>query len=222
MRRFGIVLLALACVSFSAPAWAAIPGGITFGVDGGAAIPMGDFSDGFKTGWNGGAFLDFALASVIEIGADGSYNRFDAKDLAVGATDARVSIIQGGGHIKLSTPYGQGTMPVMPYVQAGLGWYQLKSEATVLGVDVSDTQNKLGFSLGAGFDYRATPQVGAGIFATWHGISDAYKVEEFDDLNNVISSKNRMANYFAVGLKLSFGAAPASATGGTGGGGMGD
>ncbi len=209
MRKLGFLLAALLSLSFVASAGAAVPGSATIGVDGGASIPLGDFGKSFKTSGMGGAFIEYSLTSFIGLGLDGSYNQFTGKDLPADVS-SKFKIWQGGGFVRLSAPTVAGgtTMPIVPYVRGGLGWYRNDAEETVLGVESKTTSNKLGFNLGVGADFHATPQFGVGVFGTWHGISNAFKVTEFDDLGNIIGHKNRMANYVAVGLTLSFSAVP--------------
>lgn len=213
MKKFGWVAAVLLCLSFAVPAGAAVPGAFTVGVDGGASIPLSDFGKAFKTSGMGGAFIEYSITSFVGIGLDGSYNQFTGKDLPADFS-SKLKIWQGGAHLTLSAPTvaGGATMPIVPYVRGGLGWYYNTTDVEFPGGSDQSTSDKLGFNLGVGVDLHPTPQFGLGVFGTWHGVSNAFAVREFDDLGNVISSKDRMLNYVAVGVLLSFSATPGHTT----------
>ena len=93
---------ALAALVLSAPV--AKAEGLTVGLQGGMAVPMGDFSDGFGPGPQGGVFGDFWLNPQFAVGADivGNFHKAggDFKDAieAAGfsADDVKFSIVQFG------------------------------------------------------------------------------------------------------------------------------
>lgn len=113
---------------------------IGFNVRAGAALPMGDFGDGFGTGFNVGAGLSIQPALLpVGLRFDGDYNRFGAKDVdginvSIWALSANAVLAPA-----LSPIYGIG----------GIGFY-----STGLGgsnaPDV-DSETDLGFNIGAGF-----------------------------------------------------------------------
>jgi len=153
-------------------------GSWTFGLQGGASMPTGDYGEVASTGWNFGGMADYWINSQWGLGADIAYHAnngsddFNAAlvaDPAFGpGSEAKFTTIQYGVHTTymFST---QGTM--FPYLQAGAGSYNLKSEVDG-GLSPGDvSENKFGFNMGAGVDFRATPTVNLGVNGTYHYIS---------------------------------------------------
>jgi len=107
----------------------------------GAAIPVGDFSDGFNTGYNGTAGLELnSIGSPVGIRFEGMYNHFGGRtDLAHNQPDAR--IIGATANLLYSLP-GQG---IRPYLIGGVGYYGLK-----LDVPNAESINKIGVNGGIG------------------------------------------------------------------------
>lgn len=221
MRKLGIVVAALLCL-YAVPALAAAPGEITFGLNGGVAVPMGDFGDAYKMGFTGGVFADYAFSPMFALGLDASYNQFKGKDLPVeirddtgtllfAITDAKVTPIQFGAHVKAMPP--MANMPFEPYLQLGAGFYNVKAEVTTasdvlpaLAGTTDETKSKFGYNIGIGADYKMTPQVGLGLFGTFHSITDAFTSD------TATGTEKKAANYFAVGLKLTFMTTPTTTT----------
>lgn len=213
MKKFGIVAVLL-CL-FAVPALAA-PGEITFGLDGGMGIPMGDFGKAFKAGFNGGVFADYMVTDMFAIGVDGSYNQFKGKDVpfsidiptvgTLNVTDEKFTVLQFGAHVKVAP--AMKDMPLAPYLQVGAGIYSGKDEVTadLDGVDesTSASKSKFGYNIGIGADYKATPQIGVGVFGTFHSIMNAFEA--------VGGTEKKSANYVAVGLKVSFSTAATTTT----------
>lgn len=107
----------------------------------GAAIPVGDFSDGFNTGYNGTAGLELtSIGSPVGIRFEGMYNHFGGRtDLLQNQPDAR--IIAGSANLLYNLP-GQG---IRPYLIGGAGYYSLK-----LDVPNAESTNKFGVNGGIG------------------------------------------------------------------------
>ena len=107
----------------------------------GAAIPVGDFSDGFNTGYNGTAGLELtSIGSPVGIRFEGMYNHFGGRtDLVNNQPDAR--IIAGTANLLFNLP-GQG---IRPYLIGGVGYYGLK-----LDLPNAESNNKIGVNGGIG------------------------------------------------------------------------
>jgi opacity protein-like surface antigen len=189
MRKLGIVVTAIACLMVAAVAFAAdapaAGGALTFGVNGGVAIPTGDFGDGAKMGFTGGVFGEYGINEQFAIGVGADYVKVSAKDDVIKAEEDAytefageaitakmdMSIIPILAYAKWMPPMkGQ----VAPYIMAGGGFYMAKSKVEFTpdpdsrNGDSSD--NKAGFFGGVGVDFKATPQVKIGVFGKYHNI----------------------------------------------------
>jgi len=164
-------------------------GNWTFGLNGGAAIPTGDYSgnsssSGFAAGPSGGVFADWHLNSQWALGGDMDYNRNNGKDLPAG-TDANTTIMQFGTHAKWNAPTASS---FRPYLMGGVGMYNLRASATVGGVSADATQNKLGINGGVGAGVWSNSQMSLSLGGTFHNV--------FTD--------NQSLQYFNLGLGLTF------------------
>jgi opacity protein-like surface antigen len=176
MRKLGIVVTAIACLMMAAVSFAADKpkaGGMTFGVDGGIAMPTGDFGTVFKMGFTGGVFGDYAINEQFALGVAADYVSPSLKDdFKVEGVDIKTTIIPVVLQAKWMPPMKDSK--VAPYIMAGGGFYmmQVKAAAEVLGhkVSVSANENKPGFFGGAGVDFKASPQVKVGVFGKYHDI----------------------------------------------------
>jgi opacity protein-like surface antigen len=198
MRKFGIVLAALACLSLMAFPVQAAKGDFTFGLDGGMGIPTGDFGDAFNAGVLGGVFGDYQIHEMIAVGVDGSYSQYKGKDLPADITDLKATLIQGGAHVKVMPQMKD--MKVLPYLQVGAGIYNVKGEQTSTNADASgsETKSKFGFYVGVGADYQVNPQIGVGLFGAYHDVPDAF------DFGNGDTATTKAANMISVGVKVTF------------------
>ena len=121
-----------------------------FSLGGGLDMPLGDFDDGFKTGWHGLAAVTFTPASwPVGIQIDGNYSRFpDDTPL-----DQNLQMIYGTGNLV----YRFQTSPestFRPYLIGGGGVYNLKATGNDVP-DGIDSSTKFGLNAGAGFDIKA-------------------------------------------------------------------
>ena len=132
--------VAVLTVAAAAPASAQMASPIGFNVRAGAALPMGDFSDGVNTGFTLGAGLSFQPALMpVGLRFDGDYNRFGGKGLA---EDISLNIWS----LTANAVLAPALSPI--YGIGGLGFYS--ANASGEGVD-SDSETELGFNVGAGF-----------------------------------------------------------------------
>jgi outer membrane protein W len=206
MKKTALITLLLGMVVFSS-AFAA--GKMTFGVNGGVVVPTGDFGDFAEMGFQGGVYGDYMVNEQFGVGLGVGYVTVDAKDeyldgwkaLAelAGVVDYTVdictSIIPVTLHGKWFPPMKDSK--VAPYVVAGGGMYMMTSKwdetGTLEGEDIGsshdETETKAGIFGGAGVDFKASPQVKVGVFATMHDI--------FTDGTSTM--------YFNAGVNVGFG-----------------
>jgi hypothetical protein len=113
------------------------------GLIGGLSIPMGDFGDGFGTGFNAGGFVT-ANPSSLPVGLrfEGIFNRFGEKH----DSGVKANIINGTVNGVFNIPTSSTTM--QPYIIAGLGIYH--NSLSCDGCDDIDSENKFGINGGFG------------------------------------------------------------------------
>lgn len=130
-------LAGVALVSFGAGAQIA-PGSVHFGVAAGAAIPVSDFSNFAKTGFNGTVMLGFN-PTLIPLGVriDGAYNQFGVKS-ALASGNLHIASVTG------NLVYRMPGATISPYAIGGAGWYN--SGASNGG----SSSNDFGWNIGGG------------------------------------------------------------------------
>ncbi len=112
---------------------------VSLGISAGAAIPVSDLGDSFKTGWNGTVSLGFnSYGSPVGFRVDGMYNSMSAKD-GVNLPDIKIS--SANANLVYALP-GTG---MRPYLIGGAGIYGLKVDTPN-----SSTTTKLGLNGGIG------------------------------------------------------------------------
>lgn len=205
MRRI-TVAAAFAALVLSAPM--ARAEGVTFGLQGGMAVPMGDFADAFGPGPQGGVFGDWWLNPQFALGADlnGNFHKAGgaAKDSieAYGgsADDFRFDITQFSVHGKWKPSLGES--PAAPWLQLGAGIYNGRTTIDVGTFDISESESKFGIGVGAGVDFKVNESLGMGFNAQLHTVPDA--IEEIDLSTGNSTGNTKSAQYFSLGLTLTF------------------
>jgi opacity protein-like surface antigen len=130
---------------------------VTFGLGGGATIPLGSSSDVLKTGWTGLVLVQFKpAASPVGFRIDGQYQELKTK--ADAAFDGKSQMINGTANVVYSFPVAAETK-VRPYLIGGGGIYNAKAKPTT-GESLGSA-TKFGINAGAGFDFALS---GATIF----------------------------------------------------------
>lgn len=105
----------------------------------GAAIPVGDLSDGVNTGYNGTVGIGLhSMGTPLGIRFEGMYNKFGAKNESV---QPDIKVLGGTANLEYSLP-GVG---IRPYLIGGAGYYGMK-----LDVDNAESVNKFGLNGGIG------------------------------------------------------------------------
>ena len=142
-------------------------GGVRFLLGGGTTLALGDFGDAFNNGPHGIAGLAFQPAGFpVGIRIDGMYHRVSGDEDALGFDDVNEQIINGTANAVLSLSTSADT-PIRPYILAGGGLYNLKP----VGDDVPDGvdgETDFGINAGAGFDYRASDNLGIFLEGRFH------------------------------------------------------
>jgi opacity protein-like surface antigen len=80
---------------------------------------------------------------------------------------AKFSAIQGTGHVQYMIP-AQGA--VHPYLQGGLGMYDIKAKIDADSGSSDDSQSNFGWNLGGGFNYAVSPAYSLGLGAAYHNV----------------------------------------------------
>src|SRR5215204_4593939 len=109
------------------------PVSVAFG--GGASVPIGNYKDVLKAGWNGQGSLIFNLPGVpIALRADLNYNKFVFENSLPFSTDGSGTVATTdditqqilGGLANITIPFNMG--PISPYVTAGLAGFNIKTK----------------------------------------------------------------------------------------------
>lgn len=185
---------AAALALFTTPAVA--QSGVTFGVGGGASVPLGDFADenvgGAEVGYHGTAFVGFQGGASLPVGfrIDGMFQRYSISDDAIGPGDFDVNyqLISGSANVVYEFATSDATR-FRPYLIGGGGIYNLDTkgdDADDLGFEGDAT--KFGLNGGAGFNF-AFGNVGLFVEGRFHNV--------FTEGNNT--------NFIPISLGLRFG-----------------
>jgi opacity protein-like surface antigen len=164
MLRSAVALAFVA--TLAAPAAAQTP--VTFGVGGGLAVPMSNFKDAFKLGWDGTAMVSFAPPNVpVGFRVDGTYMQNVPKAAArINGGFDKAQTIFGTADVVFAFNADPGTM-VHPYLLGGVGAYNQKYK---LANGTSFSKTKLGVNAGAGLNFASSSGVGFFAEARFHNI----------------------------------------------------
>jgi outer membrane protein with beta-barrel domain len=114
--------------------------GIRFGVGGGLTLPMGNYGDVDKAGWNLVGLIQFPIShSPIHFRADAMYGQTSHKS-GLGSGNTTLT----GATADLLYHLGDRAAKVRPYILGGLGFYNVDFGGT------SSSESKLAFGLGGG------------------------------------------------------------------------
>jgi hypothetical protein len=140
MSRRLLVLLTLAAVAIAPTTLRAQ--GASFSVAGGLAAPQNDLGKTVQSGYNAAIGLNFS-APLVPLGAriEGGLNSFNYKGSTSG--DFRVMNVTANGIFSMG----------MPYLIAGLGYYNAREKATVGALTTEVTQSGMGVNAGAGLRF---------------------------------------------------------------------
>lgn len=142
MRRISIGLSVVVLAFSAVQLYAQSAKPVSLGIAAGAAIPVGDFSDSFNTGFNGTASLGFSsIGTPLGFRVEGMYNKFSGRNDNTILNQADARIIAGTANLVYALP-GQG---IRPYLIGGGGYYSLKVD-----VPSAESVNKFGINGGIG------------------------------------------------------------------------
>jgi opacity protein-like surface antigen len=144
----------VAAIALSTAAGAQSPRKVQVGLGGGATVPIGVFADDVKSGFHGGAYLQYEPdGNIWGVRAEAQYHRASYTDefLAdVGATpddDLNNGVLYAGASAILIGR--RRDRSVTPYLVGGLGLYRLTVSRSGT-VTTSASENGFGFNGGAG------------------------------------------------------------------------
>jgi opacity protein-like surface antigen len=126
----------------------------TFGIGGGAAVPVNDAKDALKNGYN---LLGYARVRVpivgLTFGMNVSFHELDLKDATLSSgggaptpVTGSTNVLSGFGDLRYDLMPG----PIHPYITAGLGVYNMKTSYSATGLSGSDSGTHFGINGGAG------------------------------------------------------------------------
>jgi opacity protein-like surface antigen len=140
------VLLALATLAPLGAARAQVSNPLKFTIFGGAALPVGDTQDFYKTGYTVGGALDLRVPlSPLGFRGELAYSGLDGKGLLDGD-----NITDLGANLNAVLWLPTAT-PLRPYITGGPSYSRLKYEQG--GVSGSQSDNEWGFNIGGGLQF---------------------------------------------------------------------
>ena len=158
-----LAVLAAVC---SAPAAAQGSMPVSFGVDGGIAIPLGNFNNFAKTGWNAGAFAAFTPVTLpVGFRIEGFYQQNKPVAADVGTVN-KYNMLGGTADVTYTFKTAPASM-FHPYLIGGVGVYNFK-EKDVGGASFSTT--KMGLNAGAGFAISSASNIGFFVEGRFHTV----------------------------------------------------
>lgn len=155
LRAFGVAVALAAPVALQAQATSSSDKPVSFGISGGASLPMGDLSDAAETGFvvAGHVYLKPSSFKSLRFRGDVSYDKWGVKgadELGVDA-DARSLGFMANALFDFPT---SSTSTVKPYVLGGLGLYNSKVSVSGFGESASESSNDIGIQVGGGLTFQ--------------------------------------------------------------------
>ena len=154
-RLARIALVMIAILSLSSLAHAQMNGAemgsnrlVSIGIGGGVSVPVSDAADAFKNGFNGQGFVRFNLHQLpIQPRLDFTFSKFDVKDVHLQTPGASGTgqIFAGIANVQFALTHSG---PVRPYVVAGIGAYNTKTD--ISGVPNVSGSSSTDFGINAG------------------------------------------------------------------------
>ncbi|MBA2684571.1 MAG: outer membrane beta-barrel protein [Gemmatimonadaceae bacterium] len=159
MTRTAITAAVLGLVLFatapSVSAQAVVSSPVRFGIMGGATVPLSDFSDAAKTGWNAGILMNIGVPLVpVSFRIDGQWQQLKGKNFDYGkgaVTHDDFRIIDGTANVVYT--FG-AALPTKFYLIGGAGVYNVRVKNNDFDLNASGT--KFGLNGGVGFKFQLT------------------------------------------------------------------
>ncbi|MEP7087791.1 MAG: outer membrane beta-barrel protein [Gemmatimonadota bacterium] len=147
--------LVLSATAASVSAQAVVSSPVRFGIMGGATVPLSDFSDAAKTGWNAGILMNIGVPLVpVSFRIDGQWQQLKGKNFDVGkggVSHDDFRIIDGTANVVYT--FG-AALPTKFYLIGGAGVYNVRVKNTDFDLNASGT--KFGLNGGVGFKFQLT------------------------------------------------------------------
>ena len=127
---------------------------VSFGIGGGVSVPVSDASDAFNTGFNGQGFVRFNLHQLpIQPRVDFTFSKFDVKDvtLATPGASGTGQIFAGIANVQYSLMHAGF---LRPYVVAGLGAYNTKTDINGIPNVTGSSSTDFGINAGLGAVFK--------------------------------------------------------------------
>lgn len=192
MKLMKVMLLAAVVLTSASAAQA--EGTMTFGLGGGVTLPMGDFGDAAKLGFNGGVYGDYWLKPNYAFGVDITGNMLSAKDDILDAikvfypnADVKYTLISFGVHGKWAPAMENSS--VSPWITYGVAMYNFKSKIEDAGPATGeDSDSKVGFNGGGGLDFSGNASMKPGVDVKYH----------------YVMTDNKATTYLTAGVHVTF------------------
>jgi len=159
---------------------------VSLGVGGGVSIPLGDFGDAAKTGWNGLASIGYDMPSGLGVRGDFYYGQHSFEGSVPSGVSAKWKLAGGLGNVLYS--FG-GAATAHPYIIGSIGFMDLKATASAGGASASASETKVTFGGGAGVKFKAGSR--ASVFVEGRYLT--------------INTSGSNANFIPITLGVSFG-----------------
>jgi opacity protein-like surface antigen len=133
---------------------------VSFGLGGGVSVPVSDAKDAFNNGFSGQGFVRFNLKGLqFAPRLDFTFSRFDVSSaqLATPGASGTSQIFAGLANLQMMFNVG----PVRPYIIAGVGAYNLKTDVTGVPNTSSTSDTRFGVNGGGGVLFKLGRAVSA-------------------------------------------------------------
>lgn len=184
MKKMFLVLIAFLCLSGIIVA----QGKMALSVQGGIAIPTGDFGDAAGMGFGGSTTFMYEVSPMLHITGSIGYTTWGPKEDLPEGFDYSFSSIP----VLVGAKYVLGKGNFLPYVSAELGMHFLSStvKSSFFGqtFEQSDSEAKFGFAPGAGFFFAFNPK-------TMLDVNLKY---------NIISTEGSSTSYLGINAGVAF------------------
>jgi opacity protein-like surface antigen len=155
MKKFVLVLSVVVLVAALAISAHAEPSGmessraVSFGLGGGVSVPVNNAQDAFNNGFSGQGFVRFNLKGLqFAPRLDFTFSKFDLNSAKLTTPGASGTGQMFAGLANLQLMFKAG--PVRPYIVAGVGAYNVKTDVTGVPNTTSTTDTRFGVNGGGG------------------------------------------------------------------------
>lgn len=163
MKKMFLVLIAVLCLSNFLMA----QGKMGLSVQGGVALPTGDFGDVAGTGFGGSVTFMYEVSPMLAITGSAGYTTWGPKEDLPDGFDYSLATIP----VLVGARYTFGKGNFLPYISAELGMHFLSSTVEILGQEYSDSESKFGFAPGVGFYYAFNQKTMLDVNVKYNSIS---------------------------------------------------